>query len=151
MSYFFLACQSSSLISLNVKCFLHHWTGLSTSPMVNRLIIYQNPWQETLYSSLNFLEDKPNRSSFLVLKSLVSRPQAVYKTLLISLLLHYYSSGKWKLTFISKKLSLLRLASHAFYFTISIKTLSQTNNIKILSRPVASKIASTVNHYCDLN
>lgn len=146
-----LSCQSALLISFDIGCFLCYWEILLTLPIEDKLTIYENLWQKVLQSSMNLLKGKQTRFLFLVIRSLISKLLTIYKTLLTSFTLRHYSRGKLKLTFISKKLSLLYPASRAFCFSVSNKALPQTNNIEAFNGPVTSRAVFTTSHHRNFN
>lgn len=65
--------------------------------------------------------------------------------------LYYYSSGKLKLTFTSKKLSLLRSARRTSCFIVFTEVLSQINDIGALNRLMALEAIFMTSYNCNLN
>ena len=135
-----LTRQSRLLIGLDVRCSPRHREELLISLIVDRLIIYQDPWDAWLI--MNLLEGKPTRLSSLALGFLVNIPQAICKTYLR--FPHYVivvvSNWSWRST--TKEPSLLRPASRASRFLVSMEALPQTNNVEASSRPMASGVDS---------
>lgn len=100
---------------------------------------------------MNFLKGKQTRSFFLVPESLISRIEAICKTLLTFPKLYHCDDGKLKLRFTFKKLNLLYLASRVSCFIVFTKTLPQSNYIKASNKLMASGTIFTANYYYNVN
>lgn len=117
-----LARQSVLFLSLNIRCSPHYQKKLSTLHIEDKLIIYQNPWDVRLI--INFLEGKLTRLSSLILRFLVSISQTICKTYLCLLYYIITKVASWSWCSITKKPSLLHLASRASCLIIFLKGLT---------------------------
>lgn len=91
---------------------------------------------------MNFLENRLTRPFSLILSFLVSMTQGIYKICLY--FPHYVIvvMANWSWHYTIKESCLLCSTSYLSYFIISMEALSQTNNIKALSKLVTFGVAS---------